>query len=152
MPKAASEDDAMKLPAKGRIEWNLNTLLIIGGILLGILSTGIGWGMLLSQLNSNDKETRDWQIRHEEMHRDRLRVTSEEKARSDQRIAQLEMETRKIENLTYRLTIAEQVGQNTGKAIEMLTQKMSEQQSDIRVIREILDRQFGTSTQTRRQR
>lgn len=152
MAKAGHEDDPMRMPEKGRFEYNFNTFILLGGIITGVATTGGTWGYFASQLNSNDRETKEWQLRHEELHRDRLKQTSEEKARTDQRLAQLEMETRKIENLTYRITVAEQAGLSTGEAIKMLSRTINEQQTDIRVIREILDRQFGAPAQPRRQR
>ena len=137
----------MKLPERGRFEYNLNTFVLIGGIVIGIASTGATWGYFTSQLTSADRETKDWQTRHEQLHRERLQATTEAQAKTDQRIAQLEIDARKIENLAYRVTVAEQGALSTGKAIEQLSAKLSEQSTDLRVMREIIERQFGTSFQ-----
>lgn len=142
----------MKLPEKGRFEYNLNTLLVLGGIVVGLLSTGATWGYFANQIANADKETKDWQQRHEQLHRDRLQQTSEAQARQDQRISQLEKEARSIENLNYRITVAEQAGINTGKSIERLTETVNGQSTDIRVMREIIERQFGASLQRSQRR
>lgn len=135
----------MKLPDRGRFEYNFNTFILLGGIVMGIVSTGATWGYFASQLASNDKETRDWQIRHEQLHRDRLQETSERQARTDQRLSQLEKETRVIEQLGYRVTVAEQAGINTAQSIQRLTETVNTQSTDIRVMREIIERQFGST-------
>lgn len=137
----------MKLPDKGRFEYNFNTFVLLGGIAMGVISTGATWGYFASQLTSADKETKDWQIRHEQLHRDRLQETSERQAKTDQRLLQLEKETRVIEQLGYRVTVAEQAGINTAQSIQRLTETVNTQSTDIRVMREIIERQFGTSFQ-----
>lgn len=140
-----------QFPRKDRLPpLDLKTLITYGTLFFGVVGGGISIGYAFSEIRGNDREAKEWQSRHDELHRDRLKATSEEKARTDQRLAQLELETRKIENLTYRITVAEQAGLNTGRAIEMLSKTINEQQTDIRVIREILDRQFGTTNQSRR--
>lgn len=137
----------MKMPEKGKIEWNLNTLLLIGGIVTGIASTVASGTYFASQLANNDKETKDWQQRHEQLHRDRLQQTTAENTRIDQRLAQAEARLQKMDNIEYRITVAEQAGLNTAKSIERLTDTVNGQSADIRVMREIIERQFGTSFQ-----
>jgi hypothetical protein len=137
-----NEDETM-IP-KGKFEWNLNTLVIIGGIVVGLVTTGVAWGVAASRLESSDAKTADWIIRHEALHRERQSQIQTADARLDVRITQLEGEARKIENLGYRITVAEQSNINTGKSIEQLTKTVNEQSTDIRVMREIIERQFGT--------
>jgi len=137
----------MKFPEKGRIEWNFNTWVILGGIVVGVASTGATWGYFASQVASADRETKDWQTRHEQLHRDRLQQTTAENARQEQRVAQAEVRLQKLDNLEYRITVAEQAGLNTAKSIERLTETVNAQSADIRVMREIVERQFGTQFQ-----
>lgn len=142
----------MKLPEKGRIEWNLNTWVILGGIVVGVASTGATYGYFTSQLTSADRETKDWQQRHEQLHRDRLAQTTAENAKQEQRITQAENRLVKLDNLEYRITVAEQAGLNTAKSIERLTDTVNGQSADIRVMREIIERQFGTAFQRQNRR
>lgn len=137
----------MKMPEKGKFEWNLNTIVILGGIALGILSTGITWGVFASRLSSADEKTELWQQRHEQLHRERLAQTAADGARTEQRLTQNEIALRKLDNLDYRITVAEQAGINTGKSIERLTETVNVQSADIRVMREIMERQFGAGFQ-----
>lgn len=142
----------MKFPEKGRIEWNFNTWVILGGIVVGVASTGATWGYFTSQLTSADRETKDWQTRHDQLHRDRLTQTTSDGAKQDQRLAQAEARLVKLDNLEYRITVAEQAGLNTAKSIERLTDTVNGQSADIRVMREIIERQFGTQFQRQTRR
>lgn len=137
----------MKLPERGRFEYNLNTFVLIAGIIIGIASTGATWGYFTSQLTNADRETKEWQQRHEQLHRDRLAQTTAENARQEQRVTQAESRLHKLDNLEYRITVAEQAGLNTAKSIERLTETVNGQSADIRVMREIIERQFGTQFQ-----
>ncbi len=137
----------MKLPEKGRFEYNLNTWVILGGIAAGLASTGATWGYFASQVANADRETKEWQQRHEQLHRDRLPQTTAENSRQEQRLNQAEERLRKMDNLEYRITVAEQAGLNTAKSIERLTDTVNGQSADIRVMREIIERQFGTTFQ-----
>lgn len=139
----------MKLPERGRFEYNFNTFVLLGGIVLGVATTGGTWGYFASQLASADRETKEWQERHEQLHRDRLAQTTAESARQEQRLAQAEARLVKMDNLEYRITVAEQAGLNTAKSIERLTDTVNGQSADIRVMREIIERQFGTQFQRR---
>lgn len=137
----------MKLPERGKYEWNLNTILLLGGIVSGIATTSGSVVYFASQLNSADRETKEWQSRHEQLHRDRLQQTTAENARQEQRVAQAEVRLQKLDNLEYRITVAEQAGLNTAKSIERLTETVNVQSADIRVMREIIERQFGSQFQ-----
>src|SRR5688572_29828984 len=114
-----NEGDAMEIH-KGRFEYNLNTYVLIGGIVIGLITTGITWGVFASRLENADAKTTDWITRHEALHRDRQGAVQSADARMDARIGQLESEARKIDNLSYRVTVVEQTGINTGKSIERL--------------------------------
>lgn len=128
---------------KGKFEWNLNTLVLIGGIVVGLASTAFTWGTFANRLENADAKTQEWITRHENLHRERQSQVQNADTRMDQRILTLESESRKIENLSYRMTIAEQSNINTSKSIERLTDTVNQQSTDIRVMREIIERQFG---------
>lgn len=128
---------------KGKFEWNLNTLVLISGIFIGVGTTGITWGVFATRLENADIKTSDWITRHEALHRERSVMVLNADTRLDQRILTLEGESRKIENLAYRMTVAEQSNLTTSKSIERLTDTVNNQSTDIRVMREIIERQFG---------
>lgn len=133
----------MHLPEKGRIEWNLNTVVMSVGFLAGFIAWGATWGTFSTRVELNDKRFEDWTIRHESLHRERQAQAASAEARTDQRLTQLDIETRKIENLGYRVTVAEQAGITTSKSIERLQDTVNQQSTDIRVMREIIEGQFG---------
>ncbi len=133
----------MHLPEKGRIEWNLNTIVMLVGFLAGFIAWGATWGTFSTRVELNDKRFEDWTIRHEGLHRERQAQAASNDARTDQRLTQLDIETRKIENLGYRVTVAEQAGITTSKSIERLQETVNQQSTDIRVMREIIENQFG---------
>lgn len=133
----------MHLPEKGRIEWNLNTIVMLVGFLAGFIAWGATWGTFSTRVELNDKRFDDWTVRHESLHRERQAASVAADARTDQKISQLDTETRKIENLGYRVTVVEQAGINTSKSIERLQETVNQQSTDIRVMREIIEGQFG---------
>lgn len=137
-----NDGDIAMIP-KGKFEWNLNTLVLISGIFIGVGTTGITWGVFATRLENADIKTSDWITRHEALHRERSVMVLNADTRLDQRILTLEGESRKIENLAYRMTVAEQSNLTTSKSIERLADTVNNQSTDIRVMREIIERQFG---------
>jgi hypothetical protein len=136
------KDDAV-IP-KGKFEWNLNTLVLIGGIVVGLASTAFTWGTFANRLENADAKTSDWITRHENLHRERQAAALSSDARMDEKLSRLDQEVRKIENLSYRVTVAEQSNLNTSKSIERLTETVNQQSTDIRVMREIIEQRFGS--------
>ena len=98
--------------------------------------------MLIGNANAGRRPAR-WITRHENLHRERSVMVLNADTRLDQRILTLEGESRKIENLAYRMTVAEQSNLNTSKSIERLTDTVNNQSTDIRVMREIIEGRFG---------
>lgn len=60
--------------------------------------------------------------------------------RTEERFRNIETEVRKIDNLSYRITLTEQSTTSTATAIEELKDGFSQQSGDLKVIREILQR------------
>lgn len=46
--------DAMQLPRKGAMEWNLNTVVTVGGVVFGAIVTAFGWGVIYNKMTTND--------------------------------------------------------------------------------------------------
>lgn len=114
-------------PRIGPFEINLNSILNI--ITLLSLISGGGW------IWANT--TRDI----EELQAANLR--------SEERFRTIETEVRKIDNLTYRITLTEQSTTSTASAIEELKDGFSQQSGDLKVIREILQRIEAAQRSTR---
>lgn len=148
----------MRLPPQGRIEWNLNTLVAGAGFLGTIVMLGVTWGTLRSNVEAmdakfvreiarvderteahraeNEKRWRD----HEQYHKERLADVSAKTAADAERFRTIENDSRKIDNLTYRMTVQEQGAATLAKSVEELKVTVNSQASDIRVMREILQR------------
>ncbi len=142
---------------KGRIEWNLNTIIMLVGFLIGILTWGVSIGIFIGKVNEIDArftreiariDDRSEQRRlengqrwrdHDQLHKDRAAENAAVDAKNDERIRGLETEARKLENLTYRVTVLEQSGANLTKSVEELKSALNSQASDIRIIKEIVE-------------
>ena len=60
--------------------------------------------------------------------------------RAEERFRSIESEVRKIDQLSYRVTVTEQATTSTATAIKELQSLVSQQAGDIKVVREILQR------------
>lgn len=151
-------DDMNMMPAKGRIEWNLNTIIKVIGFLAGIVAWGVTWGSqvrdtqaIRDELRTEVKRIDDratlrrsetdqlWRD-HMAYHKDRASEAAERAGKVDARLNGMETETRKIDNLTYRVTVAEQSQMTLVEAVKDLQTLVNGQAADIKVMREILQR------------
>lgn len=125
---------------KMKYEINLNTIILV----LGLAGVTAGWGAVWGQTTFKiDREISDrqtWVANHEQLHKDRLAQVSAIEARTDQRLQTLETNLRKVENLEYRITVQEQGSQNLTRSVEELKATVNNLGTDIRVIREIVER------------
>lgn len=131
------KDDAMMIQ-KGKFEWNLNTVVILFGFLTGIATWGYTWGQFSTELRRADVEFKTWTDKHELLHKERQIAITASEVRFDERLKTAEADLRKVENLGYRLTVVEQSALSLAKSIEELKTLISDQNADIRVIREVL--------------
>lgn len=44
----------MNLPEKGKFEWNLNTIVTLAGILVGVIVTAVGWGITYADMRNDN--------------------------------------------------------------------------------------------------
>lgn len=131
------EDEAMELPKRAaRLEWNLNT--IIQGVTLLVM--GIGGVTIWVEKSRDIEELQSWRMSVEQSQKDRLAELRERDGRADERFRVLEGEVRKIDNLTYRVTITEQSTATITTAIKDLQSLLNQQSGDLKVVREILQR------------
>lgn len=148
----------MTMPPKGRIEWNLNTIIMLIGFVAGIVTWGISIGIFVGKVSEIDaKFTREiaridsrhdqritasdarWR-EHDQLHRDRNAENAARDAKSEERFRVVEQELRKIDNLTYRLTVQEASTATLTRTVEEIKTAIGTLASDVRIVREILQR------------
>ncbi|PDT82950.1 hypothetical protein [Sinorhizobium sp. BJ1] len=131
------EDEAMELPKRAqKLEWNLNSILNLI-TLIGMIGGG-GW--IWANTTRDIEELQTWRTSVEQTQKDRLAESRERDGRTDERFRGLEAEVRKIDNLTYRVTITEQSTATITSAIKDLQTLLNQQSGDLKVVREILQR------------
>jgi len=129
----------MAIP-RGKIEWNLNTLLQVI-TLVTMLAGGVSIWVNASR---DIEELRAWRSNHEQYHKDRLAETKGIEARNDERLKSIEGDVRKLtgvtDNLSYRITTNEQTTSSTTQTVKEIQASLAQQAGDLRVIKEILQR------------
>ncbi|KQU79317.1 hypothetical protein ASD00_36280 [Ensifer sp. Root31] len=133
------EHGTMELPKRAqRLEWNLNTIIQL--VTLVCMFAG---GVAIWVEKSRDiEELQNWHAGHELLHKERLVEVKAVEARNEERFRSLEADVRKIENLTYRVTIMEQFSGSTTTAIKDLQSLVSQQSGGLKVMREILQLEY----------
>lgn len=121
-------------------EYNVTTVIA----LVMFAATVGGWvyssGQQTASIASERIRVDTWIANHEQIHKDRLATVSGIEARVDQRLTGLEASVRKQDNIEYRLTVVEQGSANLARSVEELKATVNNLGTDIRVIREILER------------
>lgn len=134
------EHGHMELPKRAqKLEWNLNTIIQLV-TLIGMCAGGVA---IWVNKGRDIEELQNWKAGHELLHKERLVEVKAIEARNEERFRSLESEVRKIDNLSYRLTITEQSSTSTAAAIKDLQSLVSQQSGDLKVIKEILQRVEG---------
>lgn len=130
----------MELPKRAqKLEWNLNTIIQLV-TLIGMCAGGVA---IWVNKGRDIEELQNWKAGHELLHKERLVEVKAIEARNEERFRSLESEVRKIDNLSYRLTVTEQSSTSTAAAIKDLQTLVSQQSGDLKVIKEILQRVEG---------
>lgn len=130
----------MELPKRAqKLEWNLNTIIQLV-TLIGMCAGGVA---IWVNKGRDIEELQNWKAGHELLHKERLVEVKGIEARNEERFRSLESEVRKIDNLSYRLTVTEQSSTSTAAAIKDLQTLVSQQSGDLKVIKEILQRVEG---------
>jgi len=130
----------MRLPPKGKFEWNLNTLLQ-----LVTLATVIIGGVTIWVNKSRDiEDLQDWRVSHEQVHKDRLIEVKANDARNDEWKKGVESDIRKlngsVDNLSYRVTANEQATASALETNKEFQTTLNQLGGDMKVVREILQR------------
>lgn len=111
----------MRLPTvENKVNWT--TLAVIFSICATVGGMVYSHGQFTQRMDSNE------------------RAQDASNARTDAKIEQLSEDNKKLENLTYRMTLVEQNHLGLTRTLDNLNASISAQGADIRVIREILNR------------
>lgn len=115
---------------KVKYEVNLNTIIVLVGFASTSLAGGSVWGNITTRIANIEASSVD-------------RATQQAASMSNlsTRIDSMDVELRKYDNLSYRITIQEQGSASLAKSVEELKAAVNSQGADVRVIREILTRQ-----------
>ena len=134
--------DEMMFPKKSPTwhNWNLNTILNLL-TLVGMLAGGV---YLWANTTRDIEDLMKWRLSHEDYHKEHLAETRAREASVNERLRAEEVRgndvDRKIDNLTYRVTVAEQSAVSITSSIKDLQTGFNKQASDIQVVKEILQR------------
>ncbi|MGV1769100.1 hypothetical protein ACQZ6B_02880 [Agrobacterium vitis] len=116
-------------PAAKPPKYNINTWINLTTLVSIIAGGGYAW----AQTNSDIDELKRWRVAVE----GRLGNAD---GKIEERFKVNEVELRKLDNLSYRVTVAEQSATSISQAIKELQITASGQSGDLRVMREILQR------------
>ncbi|CAN7296366.1 hypothetical protein [Neorhizobium sp. LjRoot104] len=120
--------------------WNLNTILNLL-TLVGMLAGGV---YIWANTTRDIEDLMKWRLSHEEYHKERLAETRAREASFNERLRAEENRgnevDRKIDNLTYRVTVAEQSAVSITSSIKELQAGLNKYGADLQVVREILQR------------
>ncbi|MCF1481647.1 MULTISPECIES: hypothetical protein [Rhizobium/Agrobacterium group] len=116
-------------PAEKPPKYNINTWINLTTLVSIIAGGGYAW----AQTNSDIDELKRWRVAVE----GRLGNAD---GKIEERFKVNEVELRKLDNLSYRVTVAEQSATSISQAIKELQITASGQSGDLRVMREILQR------------
>lgn len=137
----------------------INGMLLILGFAATLISFGSYKSDLEKSISSNSKDIADivakqsnlW-TQHAELHKERQAEIKASEASTAERLRVSETRAnevdRKIDNLTYRVTVAEQSTANITSSIRELQGLVNKQAGDLQVVREILQRMEARVTKT----
>lgn len=131
----------ISVPKKAaKFEWNLNTIIQL--ITLAVMLVGGVTVWVNSRRDIDD--LLKWRLSHETLHKERLAEVKAIEASYNERIRTGEQRDnefdRKLDNLTYRVTVAEQSAITITSSIKDLQAGQNKQGGDIQVVKEILQR------------
>ncbi len=131
----------ISVPKKAaKFEWNLNTVIQL--ITLAVMLIGGVTVWVNSRRDIDD--LLKWRLAHETLHKERLAEVKAIEASYNERIRTGEQRDnefdRKLDNLTYRVTVAEQSAITITSSIKDLQAGQNKQGGDIQVVKEILQR------------
>lgn len=120
--------------------WNLNTIIQL--VTLAVMLIG---GVAVWVNTTRDvEELIEWRNLHEQYHKDRLAEVKTIESAYNERIRSGEIRDndfdRKLDNLTYRVTVTEQSAVSITSSLKELQEVVNKQAGDLQVVKEILQR------------
>lgn len=132
-----AEVDAMELPRRAsKLEWNLNTIIQI----ITLVGMCVGGVAIWVDKSRDIEELQAWRTAIEQDRKEKSAEYRASMAKLEERVKGTEKDIGKIDNLQYRLTVAEQSTATTATAMKELQDSLNDMNGDIRVMREILQR------------
>ncbi|KTR08558.1 hypothetical protein NS365_01075 [Aureimonas ureilytica] len=113
--------------------WNVQTVIAVGAVAFAAASTFFTTGYKIERLE-------EFKVAHEAYHDKRANELAELAGRNDQRFAGIDAQLRRVDELTFRVARADESISSTKEAIGKLEGTVNSLISDIRVMREILER------------
>jgi len=131
----------MQLPKRDLdFRWNLNTIIQL--VTLAVML--IGGVAVWVNTRRDVEELIIWKDQHEQVHKERLAEVKMIEAAYNERIRAGEVRDndfdRKLDNLSYRVTVTEQSAVSITSSLKELQQVVNKQAGDLQVVREILQR------------
>ena len=123
-----------------KYEMNLTTLAALLGIVISIWSASARYNTLERDVAALSKESQLWYASHLAYHSDRAREVNALIVRQDERLKEVESRTQGFDRLEYRLQLQEQGTTSLSAAVAELRQTINDQASDVKLIREIVQR------------
>lgn len=134
----------LTLPSKGKFEYNFNSFVTIGGIVVTIAIFLIVRGYDVGRFYENMegfKANVEREFRRLDSQNDLVKTQSASGFSSvDERIKSVEKDTRELDNLKYRVTVTEQTTNQISEAVKDTQQGINSLTTDVKVMREILQR------------
>ncbi|MTH65081.1 hypothetical protein [Paracoccus shanxieyensis] len=132
-------------------ELNVTTVIALAMFAITACGLAVGFGEFRGQVSETNRDLEalktdvlGWREAHAQFHRERAQEIAASGARTDERLKQVEAQSRVIDNLTYRMTVQEQGSTNLAAAVAELRQTINDQSGDIKLIREIVTRMDGS--------
>ncbi|WP_062222260.1 hypothetical protein [Aureimonas sp. D3] len=113
--------------------WNVQTVIAVGAVAFAAASTFFTTGYKIERLE-------EFKAAHEAFHDKRANELAELAGRNEQRFAGIDAQLRRLDELTFRVARADESISSTKEAIGKLEGTVNSLTSDIRVMREILER------------
>ena len=124
-----------------KYEINFNTVLMVVGFGATMTAWGVTWGSFTSNVRAMDEKFTAEIIRLDK----RIDQGVAYEMKNDERNRSMELDVRKIENLTYRITVNEQTTSTLVKASDEMKTLITTVATDVKYLREEAQRNANKS-------
>lgn len=124
-----------------KYEFNFNTLVMVVGFGVTTATWGVTWGSFRSDVRAMDDKFSSEIVRLDK----RIDQGVAYEGKNDERNRSIELDVRKIENLTYRITVNEQTTSTLVKASDEMKTLITTVATDVKYLREEAQRNANKS-------